>query len=54
MKEPFRSFGFRIPENLLRKLKYIARQECRSTGSVLRILIRDHVTHFEKEHGEIL
>lgn len=54
MQKSYRSFSFRIPEKLLQKLRYIAQYECRSSGSAIRILIRDHVAQFEKEHGEIL
>lgn len=47
------NFGFRIPEELLNKLKYIAEKDCRSTGSMVRILIYDFVEKFEQEHGQI-
>lgn len=48
-----RNFGFRIPEELLKKLRYIAKYESRSTGGMLRVLVYDHVEQFEREHGEI-
>lgn len=48
------NFGFRIPAELLRKLRYIAKQDCRSTGSMIRVLISDHIKKFEEEHGKIL
>ncbi len=51
MKEPTVNFGFRIPAELLRKLRYIAKQDCRSTSSMIRVLIYDYVEAFEKEHG---
>lgn len=53
MKDKQINFGFRIPEELLDKLKYIAQYDCRSTGSMVRVLIYDCVEKFEKEHGEI-
>lgn len=53
MKEPTANFGFRIPAELLRKLRYIAKQDCRSTSSMIRVLIYDYVETFEKEHGTI-
>lgn len=53
MKKPSRTFSFQIPEALLQKLNYIAAQQCRSTGSILRVLARDCVDRFEREHGEI-
>lgn len=53
MKKPTINFGFRLPEELLRKLKCIAKQDCRSTGSMVRVLVYDCVEKFEKEYGEI-
>lgn len=53
MKEPTRNFGFRLPEDTLRKLRYIAALDSRSTGSMIRVLIYECVEGFEKEHGEI-
>ena len=53
MKQPTVNFGFRIPEYLLQKLKFIAKYDCRSTGSMVRVLIYDLVEKFEQEHGEI-
>ncbi len=54
MQKPYQNFTFCTPEKLLQKLRYIAQYECRSTGSAIRILIRNRVVQFEKEHGEIL
>lgn len=53
MKESTKNFGLRIPVNLLQKLQYIAKEECRSTSSMVRVLIYDCVEEFEKEHGTI-
>lgn len=53
MKGPTTNFGFRIPAELLRKLRYIAKQDCRSTGSMIRVLIYDYVAAFEKRYGTI-
>ena len=53
MKDRQINFGFRIPEDQLKKLKYIAKYDCRSTGRLIRMLIYSCVKKFEKEHGEI-
>lgn len=53
MKKPTANFGFRIPAELLQKLRYIAKQDCRSTSSMIRVLIYDYVAAFEREHGKI-
>lgn len=47
------NFGFRVPEESLKKLRYIAKQDCRSTASMIRVLIADYIRKFEAEHGEI-
>ena len=54
MKEPTKNYGFRAPVELMEKLQYIAAYDCRSRGSMLRVLVYDCVERFEKEHGEIL
>ena len=53
MKRPDKTVGFRLSVELLEKIQYIARFECRSTSSVIRLLIREHVEQFEREHGII-
>lgn len=53
MKGPSVNFGFRIPIDLLRKLRVLAKHECRSTASMIRVLIYDCVDTFEAEHGRI-
>lgn len=54
MKTQKVNFGFPLSEELLKKLRYIAKQDCRSTGSMIRVLISDHIKKFEEEHGKIL
>jgi len=49
-----KNFGVRIPEELLEKLRYVARYECRSASGMLRVLAYSCVEDFEREHGEIL
>lgn len=48
-----KSISFRLDEDLLKKLHYIADYEGRSANSQVMILIRDAVNTFEKEHGKI-
>ena len=54
MKQPTRNIGLRIPGEVLEKLRYIAREECRSTSSMIRVLVYECVERYEGEHGEIL
>ena len=53
MKTQKVNFGFRLSEELLKKLRYIAKQDCRSTSSMIRVLIYDYVAAFERKHGKI-
>lgn len=48
-----KSISFRLDENLLKKLHYIADYEERSANSQVMILIRDAVNSFEEKHGKI-
>ncbi len=48
-----KSISFRLEENLLKKLHYIADYEGRSANSQVMVLIRDAVDDFEKKHGAI-
>ena len=48
-----KSISFRLDENLLRKLHYIADYEGRSANSQVMVLIRDAVNSFEEKHGKI-
>ncbi len=48
-----KSISFRLDENLLKKLHYIADYEGRSANSQVMVLIRDAVDDFEKKHGAI-
>lgn len=53
MRHPTKNVSIRIPAESLVKLRLIAKQDCRSTSSMVRVLIYDHIEKFEKEHGEI-
>lgn len=48
-----KSISFRLDENMLKKLHYIADYEGRSANSQVMILIRDAIDSFEEKHGEI-
>lgn len=47
-------FAIRIPVELLTKLKYVADFNGRSANKEIEQLIKDHVTSFEKIHGDIV
>lgn len=49
-----RDFSLRIEDDLLRKLRYVAKYEDRSANGEILRLIRKHIAEFEKEHGEIM
>jgi len=46
-------FGLRIEDVLLRKFRYVCAYEGRSANSQMLILIRDYISKFEKNHGNI-
>lgn len=48
-----KSISFRLGEELLKKLHYIADYEGRSANSQVMVLIRDAVESFEEKHGTI-
>lgn len=48
-----KSISFRLEENLLKKFRFAAAYEGRTANSQVRILIRDFVNAYEKEHGKI-
>lgn len=51
MKEHMRQFTLRLDDALLQKLGYIAEYEGRTKNKEIQRLIRQHVIHFEEEHG---
>ena len=53
MKKPTKSMSICIPTEDLEKLRYIAKQDCRSVSSTIRMLVNHCIQEFEKEHGEI-
>lgn len=48
-----KSISFRLDENLLKKLHYIADYEGRSANSQVMVLVRDAINEFEEKHGKI-
>lgn len=46
-------FTVRISPDLLKKFRIIADYNGRSANRELEMLVREHVSKFEKEHGEI-
>lgn len=46
-------FTLRIDTELLKKFRFVAEYNARSANRELEILIRKHITEFEKQHGKI-
>lgn len=46
-------FTIRIDPELLKKLRYVAEYNARSANREVEVLIKEHVSQFEKEHGKI-
>lgn len=53
MKMKQSKFTLRINEDMLKKFRYIADYNARSANRELTILIKKHVTEFEKKYGKI-
>ena len=45
--------GFRVDEETLEKLRYVASYEGRTINGHLMYLAREDIRRFEKEHGKI-
>lgn len=46
-------YALRIPETIMDKLKYIAGRNGHSANKEIEQLILDHISAYEKQHGEI-
>lgn len=46
-------FTIRLEPDLLKKIRYVAEYNARSTNREIEVLIRKHVNNFEKIHGII-
>ena len=49
----YKHIGFRVDEETLEKLRYVASYEGRSINGHLMYLAREDIRRFEKEHGKI-
>lgn len=47
------NFPLRLDDALREKLRYIAEENSRSLNKEIEFLVKQHVTAYEKEHGEI-
>ena len=47
-------YGLRIPREMLDKIKYIAEANARSANREIELLIRQRITDYEQENGEIV
>lgn len=46
-------FTIRIDAELLKKFRFVAGYNARSANRELEVLIRKHISDFEKKHGKI-
>lgn len=47
------NFSFRVSKQTLKKCRYMARYDCRSVASMIRVILEEQITAFERENGEI-
>lgn len=53
MKTEHPKFTLRIDSELLKKFHYVAEYNARSANRELEMLIKKHISEFEKQHGKI-
>ena len=53
MPSPMPKFTLRVDKTTLDKLRYIADNNFRTINKELEMLIKQHISEFEKQHGEI-
>ena len=53
MKIEQSKFTLRIDSEVLKKFHYVAEYNARSANRELEMLIKNHISEFEKEHGSI-
>lgn len=46
-------FTLRTDSDLLKKFRYVAEYNARSTNKELEVIIKRHIAEFEKQHGKI-
>lgn len=47
-------FTFRVDDEVLKKFRYVAEYNARSANRELEVLVKKHITEFEKEQGKIV
>ena len=47
------NFPLRLDDTLREKLRYIAAQNSRSLNKEIEFIVKQHISTYEKEHGEI-
>lgn len=53
MKNKYKHLSLRIDENLLKKFRFVCEYDGRSANGQLLYLVRNCVSAYEKEYGEI-
>ncbi len=53
MQSDLSKFTLRIDPELLKKFRFVADYNARSANRELEVLMKKHVTEFEKKHGKI-
>lgn len=53
MQSDISKFTVRIEAELLKKFRYVADYNARSANREVEVLMKKHVSDFEKEHGKI-
>lgn len=53
MDNYYQPFPLRIPEELIEKIKVIAKNHKRSANKEMELILEDYVKDYENEYGEI-
>ncbi|MCM1499801.1 MAG: Arc family DNA-binding protein [Clostridium sp.] len=53
MMNDMAKFTLRTTNEILRKFRYVADYNARSANRELEVLMKRHISEFEKEHGKI-
>lgn len=48
-----KKFTVRVEDRILRKFRYVAEYDARSANREIEILMKRHISEFEKKHGKI-
>lgn len=49
-----KQFSFRTDDDLILKINYIAEHNTRTRNKEIEHVLKNHVSEFEKEHGELI